>query len=387
MTLPAPPFIFRERTGQKRTVVLKARALPYRPIEFPITQRVEVSTPAGLQGGIATILGPTYGSTSFTGMWKDKYLGAFVSTLASESAAMTVNRAPVKFCVDADKLWSSIVEQGQELDIWWGPVYRRGILKSYKPKWHNIADMEWTLEVEWLSRGQTNISTLSGERRSPSDLGNSLLQSITAALRNFRRNFQFVRDYQERVLRTTQQMGALTEELNGVTEDLISANPLTLANSAGRNAVIAAGNIATRADAVVELLRGSHPLAQMQDYAAVVQSFGGALPNPAAAANIPVDRQLEATVESREQETRYRNMRNDARAYERARMTPDTDLLGTYRTREGEDLRDVSERYYGTPYEWRAIMEFNELTTSEVAAGTLLVIPRSIAGQEQGDRA
>jgi hypothetical protein len=320
-------------------------------------------------------------------MWKDKYLGAFVSTLASESAAMTVNRAPVKFCVDADKLWSSIVEQGQELDIWWGPVYRRGILKSYKPKWHNIADMEWTLEVEWLSRGQTNISTLSGERRSPSDLGNSLLQSITAALRNFRRNFQFVRDYQERVLRTTQQMGALTEELNGVTEDLISANPLTLANSAGRNAVIAAGNIATRADAVVELLRGSHPLAQMQDYAAVVQSFGGALPNPAAAANIPVDRQLEATVESREQETRYRNMRNDARAYERARMTPDTDLLGTYRTREGEDLRDVSERYYGTPYEWRAIMEFNELTTSEVAAGTLLVIPRSIAGQEQGDRA
>lgn len=376
MTLPVPSLVIQERTGARRRVVLKGRALPYRPIEFPVDQRVDISNPAGLQSGVSTILGPTYGSTTFSGMWKDKFLGR---TSSIDSCYMAVDSVQVSTIVEAEKLFTSILEQGQELDVQWGPVYRRGHLKAFKPKWLNVADMEWSLEFVWLSRGSVVAASYAPNRDPPTDLSNSMLERLTQAMRNFRRSFRWVDDYQERVLRTAQQLGAFTEELNATVATVDSANPMNLAEFTARNTIVAAGNIVSAASQAVDTARNNQALAFLDDYRLLGTTPG--LPPE----TIPPDVQVEATVSAREQERLFRDMRDDAAAYARARSAGDNEILGTYRTREGEDLRDVSRIYYGTPYEWRRIMEYNELNTSEVPAGTLLVIPRGNDEEEGGD--
>jgi hypothetical protein len=383
MTLPAPPMVFEERTGARRRVVLRGRGLPYRPIEFDTTQRVEVSSPAGLHGGVSTVLGPVYGTSSFKGTWKDKYIGRG----NADTAYIVLNGGQVATVIEAERLFTSIVEQGQELNVSWGPVYRRGHIKSFKVQWLNVSDLEWTMELAWLSRSERAAAAYTPNRRPPTDISNSTLERLTAAVRGFRGNFAFAERYQDAMLRTTQRINALTEELDTTLNVIDRANPLRLAESTARSAVVTAGSIATVADARVEALRGSIPFASMADYQILgMPSLGrGAAGSGLPVERIPPERLMEAEVRQRENERLFRDMRNDAAAYERARMTPTEDLLGTYRTREGEDLRDVSLRYYGTPLEWRRLMEFNELTSSEVPTGTLLVIPRGSVEEDQGD--
>lgn len=375
MTLPVPSLVIQERTGARRRVVLKGRALPYRPIEFTVDQRVDISNPAGLQSGVSTVLGPTYGSTTFTGMWKDKYLGRSASI---DSCYMTVDSVQISTIVEAEKLFTSIVEQGQELDVLWGPVYRRGHLKAFKPRWLNVADMEWSLEFVWLSRGSVVAASYLPNRDPPTDLSNRTLEQLTSLMRGFRRSFQWSRDYQEYVLRTAQRIGAFTEELNSTIDTVDRSNPVNLAALTARNAIVAADNIKGTAIGAVDTVRSNQALALLQDYR-IIGTTPGLPPE-----TIPPEVQVEATINAREQGRLFRDMRDDAAAYARARAAGDGEILGTYRTREGEDLRDVSRIYYATPYEWRRIMEYNELTSSEVPAGTLLVIPRG-SEEDQGD--
>jgi hypothetical protein len=50
---------------------------------------------------------------------------------------------------------------------------------------------------------------------------------------------------------------------------------------------------------------------------------------------------------------------------------------GLYRPYQGEDLRGVSQRFYGTPHQWRGIMLRNGLTSPILTGDELLVIPES----------
>jgi hypothetical protein len=91
---------------------------------------------------------------------------------------------------------------------------------------------------------------------------------------------------------------------------------------------------------------------------------------------------LEAQLYSRETITDARRMRDEAEARRRALEAGPGYTMGTYRAREGEDLRDVSTLYYGTPNQWRSLMVYNGLTTTELYAGQYVTIPRLDPGSE-----
>jgi nucleoid-associated protein YgaU len=71
-----------------------------------------------------------------------------------------------------------------------------------------------------------------------------------------------------------------------------------------------------------------------------------------------------------------RRIRDESEARRRAMDASPGYTLGTYRAREGEDLRDVSRLYYGTPMQWRPIMLFNGMNTIELYTGQTIAIPR-----------
>jgi nucleoid-associated protein YgaU len=49
--------------------------------------------------------------------------------------------------------------------------------------------------------------------------------------------------------------------------------------------------------------------------------------------------------------------------------------VATHRAKRGESLYAISNLYYGTPFRWLAIYERNDLSTTELAGGELLIIP------------
>jgi len=59
----------------------------------------------------------------------------------------------------------------------------------------------------------------------------------------------------------------------------------------------------------------------------------------------------------------------------RAALDQDT-LLAAFVARAPMDLRDVSQRYYNTPDEWRRLLAYNALTTSALAVGALVLVPK-----------
>lgn len=49
-------------------------------------------------------------------------------------------------------------------------------------------------------------------------------------------------------------------------------------------------------------------------------------------------------------------------------------------TREGDDLRSLASRFYGSPHDWKRIAQANGLTSAGLTAGLNLIIPRSSDG-------
>ena len=60
------------------------------------------------------------------------------------------------------------------------------------------------------------------------------------------------------------------------------------------------------------------------------------------------------------------------------------DIRAQHIAREGEDLRDVSALYYGTPSHWRALMLYNGLPSSDLEVGQDVLIPRQ-TGSDGGE--
>ncbi len=61
-----------------------------------------------------------------------------------------------------------------------------------------------------------------------------------------------------------------------------------------------------------------------------------------------------------------------------------TEPLQTFTAPADMDLRDVSRQFYGTPNEWRFLMTYNNLTTSRLPIGVVIIIPQLPADTNSG---
>jgi len=86
----------------------------------------------------------------------------------------------------------------------------------------------------------------------------------------------------------------------------------------------------------------------------------------------------------RQLERETRRVRDEAETQRRAVNTPAEQILGFYRAVEGENVREVSTRYYGPPDQWRALMDYNGLDDSTLYGGQLLIIPYVDVNADEG---
>lgn len=389
-----PAFVIEEKGGRNRRVTLIGRGLPYRPLSLESEQRVKVTNPPGSPEGFGTVMGPTFGETSIDGFWKDKFIG----TGATEQPPITVETprsaasqargaltgSQVGSAQEATQLFESLCAEGQLVEVTWGWVKRRGYLKKFSPKIHNIHDVEWSATFAWTSKAiplaSVEFGNLAGRIDSATGFRGLLdrIRQIADVPQTMMREYMDV--YRSNIAKISSSVIDMEEAAAGLIEETSPVNEANRITSSLGGIVSAANDIVDTTESVGwaglfenprrALPFGSSYLASPVSstnwdsyYARVLDSID------------PVEI-LQARLYERETITDAKRIRDEAEARRRAMDAGPGYTLGTYRAREGEDLRDVSRLYYGTPMQWRPIMLFNGMDSIELYPGQTIAIPR-----------
>lgn len=399
MATEVPAFTIKELGGRNRTITLVGRALPYRPLSLDGEQRVKISTPAGNPEGFGTVMGPTYGETQIDGFWKDKYIGTGGTdengiTLsqprsASSHATTATTGTQVGSVQDAFQLFESVRDEGQLLEVTWGWVIRRGYLKKFSGKIHNIHDAEWSATFAWTSRALPMASVEFGQFAGRMDTARGLRGLLDRLSRIVDVPQSMMREYMDEYRRTVAQ---IADALVGVEEAATGLIETTSPSGEASRIQSLLGSAATGAFNIYDTMeaRGwagvfENPQRVLPFADAILPSRGGDVWETyyqQLLESIDPVAILEAQLYVRETITDARRMRDEAEARRRALEAGPGYTMGTYRARDGEDLRDVSLLYYGTPNQWRSLMIYNGLTTTELYAGQYVTIPRLDPGAE-----
>lgn len=397
-TIEVPPFVIMELSGQRRTVKLVGRGLPYRPLSFEGEQRVKVTFPAGNPNGFGTVMGPTEGETEINGAWKDKYL--FVregevapirlitsrSTTSEYDAGIAAGDAQandVSSAFDAVRLFDSIRQSGQVVLVAWGYFSRRGYLKKFTHKWTTVHDCEWSATFVWTAQGEVRESVDFGPPAGLGDTGgglrdllNQMSRALTAPQRLLEGPASQIRNTMNRL---SAQSYELDETLAGLRDTI---DPGTLVNQA-RSAI---GAFGTSAENIRDLAESSGSANLFRDLQAQSRrTQANQSTDEAALDAIDPAAFFQAELYTRETIDDARRLRDESTARARALEAGPEATLGVYYAREGDDLRDVSTRYYGSPDQWRTLLLHNNLISFDLYPGQPIVIPRINGERPEGE--
>ena len=333
-------LIIEELTGSQRKIELQGRALPFRKTEWKQHQRNTKTLYPGNPSAVFQILGTEFMPTTFTGIWRDRYLGA--------DQAITL----VAFM-------QALNDAGQELRVTWGANARRGILEEFFHGHDDIAktagDILWTAVFNWTGKDSDREVSFRTATFNSIDASEKV-RGLASALLGI----------------------PLPESLNGLAEGILAVQDFM---GDIEHAVSQVEKVIETATSLIML-----PLETVQRAVTLLERVrGDALGIISTLATIPaLSIAIVDDVKSLfDGEIWTRSIRgatgNLAIGSEKERdgfkEQADAEVKTIYITR-GEDLRKVSLHFYGTADEWVRIADHNGLKFSNVPAGTKLKIPR-----------
>lgn len=400
-----PAFTIEELGGRRRSVTLVGRGLPYRPLSLEGEQRVKITNPAGSPIGYGTVMGPTEGETQIEGFWKDKYLGYSTSfaerpgqapiilvtprrTSTNGSAGIEgpgTSGTPVTSAVDAIALLDSIRSEGQLLKVQWGYIIRKGYLKKVSQKWHNVHDCEWSANFAWVAKDRAPDTPEFGPPAGQREVGMSLRSILRDAMRIMDAPralmSEYMDEYRNFLNRIADASYSIDQSVTGLIDE---ASPIRAASQIQTTL----GGIAQGAFNIKEQTESAGFAGVFEDYRRAIP-FGSYIGTDSGSADsrfaaaeqaaldaIDPEEIMKAQLYVRETVSDLRRVQDEAEARRRYFIATPERSLGLYRAREGDDLRYVSSLYYGTPTQWRALMLFNGLDTTELYPGQTITIPR-----------
>lgn len=153
---------------QPLTVVLRGRAMPYQDPSWEGEQHTKTTFYPGNPVGTQQVLGAREGTTSFNGMWKDRFIRGNVTRNGS---ADTVQSA-----LDAVALMNELWRSGKAVRVQWANVVRSGLIRRFTFTPKRVQDIAWEIEFEWNSRDDEEAPRASTEQSAPS--GQDLLRRM-----------------------------------------------------------------------------------------------------------------------------------------------------------------------------------------------------------------
>lgn len=361
----ATTFQIAELTGEKRTLVLAGRALPYRPIKLSGSQRAEFTWYPGNPEATVQVLGAEEKSTTFNGAWKDRFIkdSSFSGGQQVFTAIAELDGSQVASADDLVHTVDDFRRKGQLIEVRWGSQVRRGIMTEFTSTYERMEDIEWDMTFGWISQGDAqSAAVLSGQ----SDLGriksawDGKADDILAAIESPPFDFGLLGDTLPGI--ATQIVDRISEVTDAVVAVAKSTStPKAMADRL--NSVYE--SIKDSCDSLVDTAQ-SVPPADLFKFAANDLQDG----EPRFASLLKSESWVEDLLVAA-RTTRRQAVENQADLA----STVSSDLLGIVTAREDEDLREISTSFYGTPTGWRRLMKFNGLTQSRLSAGELVLVP------------
>lgn len=410
----ASPFTIQQLDPQSgaeiHTLVLKERALPYRPVKISGKFRASITYYPGNPVATGQALGPEEMPTTFHGMWKDMFISAaaYNGASGSKSAPATFDGQPVPDVSTLVKIVDGIRRQGLLVQLTWDDIIRIGFLEQFTPEWHRRQDVGWEMEFNWLSQGEPKKPSngppeadLAGAKASLSDKLDELSKAIFESSEAFQTTISFPEIRQNvGALEGLSLVAALS--VQGI-EDQINSDINTIATAiqstadtvtAIANATLEPIDAAQRVLALWQVVQDS--AAQMQDAleSVVDQSLfsptvsnpvvgsavvsGGIAASAASTSTMTLGAVMASHLAVRALKSAARGIRHEAaeQSLVVSHQTATPALIKAFIARDGQDLRFVSTAFYGTPDEWLPLMTFNQLTSSRLAAGQVVYVPQ-----------
>ncbi len=351
------PFVIKELTGDKREIRMTERGGPYRPFQLSGMQRVELEALPGVPERTATVLGPTEQPTTITGYWKSMFLGVDNRGRTSSPPFLVDNRQ-ISTAREAVKLIDSVRLLGQLLEVTWLDTLRRGFITRFDQTWHNSEDVEWSLTFEWISRGEPTAPAVFITDTSMGD-----------SFANVDSLFGFLDKIQLPALPLADEILSGLQELTNGIGNLV----LDMEDSLQ--------NFTDKILSPVRAIRGLvATLQSLEDETGLMMEFLVSQPASAFSSTDPSEQgysEKQSLALYREELRAWAAELQRTAVESRTNLVAQisTTLLATYTARQGEDLRDVAQQFYGTPFEWRRLLIFNDFQSSLLEAGQLVLVP------------
>lgn len=410
-------FVIVELTGPQNNLILEGRALPYRPLTFSGGMRAEFTWYPGSPVATVQALGPDEKSTTINGMWKDRFLAGFnqfgIPILSGRTAKATYNGSDVANVRDLVELVDGFRLRGQLIEIGWDQFVRQGILVNFRQTWLRREDVEWEMEFQWINRGEPATPVTFGVRIGIIDILNQIEDAIANIQTALDAPFAFVSQITNEVNRALDILTETTAAIKSISEKTVDAllSPLETAQqtlAALQTVKDQAGAIsstfesvearAQRVSAVAAPLALVGGDASIQEGAAdgtggvdapaeegEEEATGAAVAAPqttsasetAGIGGLTQEAVLQAELTKREVRAAARSLRAIASQHSQEIEAETTRVANvkSFIASDDTDLRAVSTTFYGTPDEWKRLLIYNSLHSSQLTAGQIILVP------------
>lgn len=398
------PFIIAEQTGNRRLIQLRGRSLPYRPVAWGERQRVNFNWFPGNPVASAQVIGVEFKPTTITGKWKDIFLFDDVnaatilnfpplSPAAIPTPGVAAGSPPIGGTIDSAAAstltagpqggqtfessqsipgleqrarrartlrdcFREVGKAGQIVRVEWGSVVRFGFLTEWDFPHDREEDIEFTLRFEWLGEKPAQDPIFVKPKLDLLGILARLLALLDEILNTFLKLLALINDKLLQITQFIRQLQSFVDDFGSLLQGLISFALAPLD--------------------IIENMRGLltqvrlTSLDLMRTVSNIHSATGGL--GPAALGLTVFTETLALMKETRN--TAANLAQGSVETLDELSRIDLSDLLAVFTAPAGITLRDVSNRFYGTPDGWRVIQRRNGLFGSTVPRGTVLQIPQ-----------
>lgn len=376
---PATDFMLQELgaggVANERSLTLRDRFLPYRPIKIGGKQRAEFTWYPGHPNAVVQMLGPEENTIQLNGWWKDR----FFDKTSVEATGLSTSLTTI---ADLIALVDSMRLTGRRIRLSWSGLQRYGHITSFQQTWHNPHDCEWEIEFAVSALSAAVAVSPTAAPPTPADIASSTEQDANNLVAEAG-SLALTPDPDRKL--TLQEN--FFKKLNDFNETVIGG-----ANGLINNAYGYATGVFTATQAIRNTVSGlagiisgtATTFGDIADTAiSEVYSFNFWGDQDSA----PFGIQLAANNLRNVYKTTARQTLNSC-AYFRQQMALQEAAASTqvqiYVATAGMDLRDVSIIYYNNANYWQQLMQYNNLTSSRLTAGQQIYIPSLSVLTSQG---
>lgn len=318
---------------------------------------------------IATVqlLGSEELPTTLKGNWKDR----FVTASGSLNGAL-FNLSPNDQNVGLGnakriiEFFTTLRLQGQAISISWGDLYEEGFLKECHPNWLRPQEVEYTLEFEWYKQDIQNTKVAAPSPTTFQSIVNDI-SNIQSQISNFSDELFAIQGYLATITIS------LETAINGITGSIAYAvqNLITLGSQVLSMASIPINSYVSAVSLLNGILNSSANLIQ-------------ALNNIETEVEQPTGYQqtqdylnfITAMSNLKNQATLMINKSSTYSDQINSNYINNTDLITQYIAKDGDNLRMVSQKFYGDSSWWSYLADINFLQNSQLIAGTVVLVPK-----------